>query len=133
AVLRNPFFGFGRGAVVNRDLVAALRLEMPRHWVTHDSEPDECDLCHVSSPEKSLPHSVTLRWPQSSPRRGRPGHPSRLAELVMGPATLGRTRRLAPQDDRSTLLMARPVAARQRGWTLSAPGLCRDRQFGVAA
>src|SRR5262249_60861714 len=46
AVLRDPFFGFGRGAVVNRDLVAALRLEMPRHRGTHDSEPDACDLCH---------------------------------------------------------------------------------------
>jgi hypothetical protein len=26
-------------------------------------------------------------------------HPSRLAELVIGPATSGRTRWLAPQDD----------------------------------
>jgi hypothetical protein len=27
------------------------------------------------------------------------------------------------------LLMARPVAARQRGWTPGAPGLCRDQIF----
>jgi hypothetical protein len=46
AVLRDPFCGFGRGAVIDRDVMAALRLEMPRHRVTHDSEPDECDLCH---------------------------------------------------------------------------------------
>src|SRR5262249_56498189 len=46
AVLRDPFFGFGRGAVINRDLVAAFRFEMSGHRVAHDAEPDKCDLCH---------------------------------------------------------------------------------------
>jgi hypothetical protein len=44
------------------------------------------------------------------PRRvGR--HPSRLAEFIIGPATLGRTRWLAPQDDGRRLGRSRPRSA----------------------
>ena len=50
AVLRDPFFGFGRGAVVHRDLVAALGLEMPRHREAHHAKSDKCDLCHLNPP-----------------------------------------------------------------------------------
>src|SRR5262249_12853654 len=46
AVLLDPFFDFGGGAVINGNLMAALRLEMTRYRVSHDPEPDECDLCH---------------------------------------------------------------------------------------
>jgi hypothetical protein len=46
-------------------------------------------------------------------------HPSRLAELVIGPATSGRTRWLAPQDDGGMLgasIEARaPPTAQERG------------------
>ena len=46
AVLGDPFFSLGAGAVIDRDVMAALGLEMPRHRVTHDAEPDKCDLRH---------------------------------------------------------------------------------------
>ncbi len=46
AILRDPFFGLGGGAVVDRDLVAALVLEMPCHRVAHHAEPDKRHLRH---------------------------------------------------------------------------------------
>ena len=46
AVLGNPLFGLGRGAVENRHLVAALGLEMPRHRVAHHAKSDKRHLRH---------------------------------------------------------------------------------------
>src|SRR5208282_4202559 len=46
AVLRNPFFGLGGGAVVDRDVMSALRLEMSCHRVAHHAEPDKRHLRH---------------------------------------------------------------------------------------
>src|ERR1700692_1664422 len=49
-----------------------------------------------------------MRWTRSGPRRMRPRNrgrrPSRLAEPVIGPATSGRTRWLAPQGDGTALM-----------------------------
>ena len=67
AVLRDPFFGLGGGAVVDRDLVAAFGLEMPRHRVAHHAEPDECDLCH-----RFLHDFADRSWPGR--RRPSTGH-----------------------------------------------------------
>ena len=46
AMLGHPLFRLGGGAVVDRDLVAAFRLEMPRHRVAHHAEPDKRHLRH---------------------------------------------------------------------------------------
>ena len=49
-VLAHPFLGLGGGAVIDRDLVPALVLEVPGHGIAHDAEPEECHLCHHFPP-----------------------------------------------------------------------------------
>ena len=44
--LRDPGFGLGAGAVEDRDVVAATRLEMAGHGKAHDAEPDPGDFAH---------------------------------------------------------------------------------------
>ena len=50
AVLGHPFLGLGRGAVVDRHLVA-LRREMPRHGIAHHAKSEKCNLRHNLLPE----------------------------------------------------------------------------------
>ena len=46
AKLGDPFLGFGAGAVVDGDLVAAFGLQMPRHRIAHDTETQKRHLRH---------------------------------------------------------------------------------------
>jgi hypothetical protein len=54
--------------------VAALRLEMSCHRVTHDAEPDECNLCHIFSPEKTF---ALFRHPEVAANGSGPKWPAR--------------------------------------------------------
>ena len=47
AVFLHPLCGLPGRAVKDRDLVAALFEQVPRHRVAHDAQPDECDSCHT--------------------------------------------------------------------------------------
>jgi hypothetical protein len=46
AELRNPFLRLGGGAIVDRDLVTTLGLEMAGHGIAHHAEPEKCHLRH---------------------------------------------------------------------------------------
>ena len=46
----DPLLGLGGGAVVDRDLVAALGLEMPGHRIAHDAETEKRHLRHRIPP-----------------------------------------------------------------------------------
>src|SRR5262249_61937862 len=54
AVLRHPLLRLGHGAVIHRDVVAALVLEVPRHGVPHDAETEKSHLRHTVLP-RALP------------------------------------------------------------------------------
>ena len=71
AVLRHPLVRLGGGAVVDRDIVAALRFEMPRHRVAHHAKSDECDLCHWFPPLSRPGHDPTLLMARPAARRQR--------------------------------------------------------------
>src|SRR5262249_23278853 len=50
AALRHPLLGLGGGAIVDRDLVTALDLEVTGHRVAHHAEPEKRNLCHEDPP-----------------------------------------------------------------------------------
>ena len=49
AVLGHPFLGLGRGAVVDRHLVA-LGFEVPRHRIAHDPQAEKSNFRHCPTP-----------------------------------------------------------------------------------
>src|SRR6185437_6152594 len=55
AMLRNPFLGGSLGAVVDRDVMAALVLQVRRHRVSHHAKTKKCHRCH------SLPSCMGMR------------------------------------------------------------------------
>src|SRR5258708_4064188 len=50
AELRHPLLGLGGGAIVDRDVVAALDLEVTGHRIAHHAEPEKRNLCHEDPP-----------------------------------------------------------------------------------
>ena len=50
AVFRNPVPRLRRRAVIDRQVVTALGLQMARHRKAHDAQPEKCDLRHAASP-----------------------------------------------------------------------------------
>ena len=64
----DPCLGLGRGAVVDRDLVALGR-EVAGHRIAHDAETEECDLRHrrsLSHGEERLGAATVLRSGEAS-------------------------------------------------------------------
>src|SRR6185437_346420 len=67
AVLRDPLLGLGGGAVVDRDVMPALLLEVTGHRETHPAEPAKCDLRHPDllrasrPPRQNRPRSLRRR------------------------------------------------------------------------
>src|SRR5260370_525441 len=68
--LCDPFLRLGGGAVVDRDVVAALGLEMPGHRIAHHAEPEKRHLRHSVLPSRALvprncdPAHATERGPR---------------------------------------------------------------------
>ncbi len=67
AELRHPLLGLGGGAIVDRDVVPALDLEVSGHRITHHAEPEKRNLCHEDPPYRISPYRSFAGPSLSSP------------------------------------------------------------------